>query len=258
MADKSAIEWTDSTWNPVTGCTKTSPGCKNCYAERLAKRLVAMGNPRYRAGFKVTLQPDQLGLPLRWKSPRTIFVNSMSDLFHERIPVSYIRQVFEVMGKAHWHVFQVLTKRAKRLVEVAPQLEWPPNVWQGVSVESADYQWRMDCLRKVPAAVRFISAEPLIGPLPHLELKGIHWVIVGGESGPGHRPVEAEWIRDIRAQCERDGVSFFFKQWGGRTPKAGGRFLDGRTWDEKPAESTKSLFDFMPHAHGNSRVAGIN
>lgn len=236
MGDKTEIEWTDATWNPVTGCTKVSPGCKNCYAERLALRLRAMGNPRYRNGFAVTLHPDQLTLPLRWRQPRRIFVNSMSDLFHETIPDDFIKRVFEVMALAHWHVFQILTKRAERLAQLAPMLSWPPNVWQGVSVESARYTGRIGEIVKVPAAVRFLSVEPLLGPIPDLPLDGIHWVIVGGESGPNHRPIEPAWVRDIREQCLKAEVPFFFKQWGGRTPKAGGRMLDGHQWDELPRQ----------------------
>lgn len=235
MSDHTGIEWADATWNPVTGCTKVSPGCKNCYAERLALRLQAMGNPRYRNGFAVTLHPDQLTLPLRWLQPRRIFVNSMSDLFHESVPEQFISQVFDVMAKAHWHIFQILTKRAERLATLVPRLAWPPNVWQGVSIENARYTWRVAYLQKVPAAVRFLSLEPLLGPIPYLELDGIHWVIVGGESGPRHRPIDPAWVRDIRDQCLAAGVPFFFKQWGGRTPKAGGRRLDGRIWNEMPA-----------------------
>jgi protein gp37 len=234
VGDNSAIEWTDATWNPVTGCTKVSPGCTHCYAERLALRLQAMGNPRYRNGFRVTLHPDQLTLPLRWSGPRRIFVNSMSDLFHEAVPEDFIRQVFAVMEQAHWHIFQVLTKRAARLAQVAPRLRWPANVWQGVSVENAKYASRVSNLQTVPACVRFLSVEPLLGPIPRLPLDGIHWVIVGGESGPQHRPLDPAWVRDIRDQCIDAGVPFFFKQWGGRTPKAGGRTLDGREWDAMP------------------------
>lgn len=234
MGDHSAIEWTDATWNPVTGCTKVSPGCKHCYAERLAARLQAMGNPRYRNGFAVTLHPDQLTLPLRWRRPRRIFVNSMSDLFHEAVPAEYIERVFDTMVQAEWHVFQVLTKRADRLAALAPALPWPANVWQGVSVESQDYTSRVDSLRAVPAAVRFLSVEPLLGPIPALPLEGVDWVIVGGESGPNHRPIAAAWVREIRDQCAAAGAPFFFKQWGGPTPKSGGRLLDGRTWDELP------------------------
>ena len=201
MGDQSAIEWTDATWNPVTGCTKISPGCKHCYAERLAARLQAMGNPRYRNGFNLTFHPDQLTLPLRWRVPRRIFVNSMSDLFHQDVPEEFIRSAFDIMAQADWHVFQVLTKRARRLAEIAPRLPWPLNVWQGVSVESARYTSRVADLVMVPAAVRFLSVEPLLGPIPDLPLGGIDWVIVGGESGPYHRQVKAEWVRDIRIQC---------------------------------------------------------
>ena len=234
MGDKSAIEWTDATWNPITGCTKVSPGCKFCYAERLAARLQAMGNPRYRNGFAVTLHPDQLTLPLRWSQPRRIFVNSMSDLYHEDVPDQFIQDVFDTMVRAQWHTFQVLTKRAERLAKLAPRLPWPPNVWQGVSIENDSYTWRIDHLRKVPAAVRFLSIEPLLGPVPNLPLEGIHWVIVGGESGPQYRPIDAAWVRDIRRQCKASRVPFFFKQWGGPTAKSRGRLLDGRTWDEAP------------------------
>jgi protein gp37 len=200
MGDKSAIEWTDATWNPVTGCTKLSPGCKHCYAERLAGRLQAMRNPRYGNGFGLTLHPDQLALPLKWRQPRRIFVNSMSDLFHEAIPEYFIREVFSVMARAHWHVFQVLTKRAQRLAELAPNLEWPSNVWQGVSIEDAEYVDRIANLRAVPAAVRFLSIEPLLGPMPKLSLREIHWVIVGGESGPHARPMQPQWATGIKNQ----------------------------------------------------------
>jgi protein gp37 len=234
MGDNSAIEWTDATWNPVTGCTKISPGCKHCYAERLAARLLAMGNPRYRHGFDVTLHADQIELPLRWRRPRRIFVNSMSDLYHEAVPDAFIQRVFEVMARARQHVFQVLTKRSERLPEIALRLPWPSNVWQGVSVESADYVGRIAHLGKVPAAVRFLSVEPLLGPIPDLPLDGVHWVICGGESGPERRPLSPEWARLIRDRCVAMGVPFFFKQWGGRTSKSGGRTLDGRTWDEIP------------------------
>ncbi len=241
MADKSAIEWTDATWNPVTGCTKVSPGCKYCYAERLAARLQVMGNMRYRNGFAVTLHPDQLALPVRWSQPRQIFVNSMSDLFHEAVPEEYIRRVFDVMVRADWHIFQVLTKRAERLGALAPRLPWPANVWQGVSIENARYTHRIEHLRKVPAAVRFLSLEPLLGPIPNLPLDGIQWVIVGGESGPRHRRIEASWVREIREQCLAAGIPFFFKQWGGQTAKTGGRLLDGRTWDAMPTSDTSLL-----------------
>jgi protein gp37 len=241
MANNSPIEWTDATWNPVTGCTKISPGCKNCYAERLAFRLKEMGNARYANGFKLTLHPDVLGLPLRWTKPKMIFVNSMSDLFHESVPEDYIREVFRVMEKASWHKFQILTKRADRLARLAHTFSWPPHIWQGVSVESKEYVKRVALLRKVPATIRFLSIEPLLGPLPRLPLEGIHWVIVGGESGPGHRPINIEWVRDIRKQCVSANVPFFFKQWGGRTPKSGGRELDGRIWDEIPVQPVAPL-----------------
>jgi protein gp37 len=235
MAQASAIEWTDATWNPVTGCTKVSPGCKNCYAARMARRLQAMGQPRYAAGFAVTLQRDLLFQPLRWRSPRRIFVNSMSDLLHDAVPLGFIQEVFAAMGRAHWHVFQVLTKRSPRLREIAPRLDWPPNVWMGVSVESEAYLPRIRDLSATPAAVRFLSLEPLLGPLPELPLRGIDWVIVGGESGPGARPMNPDWVRDIRDRCREAGAPFFFKQWGGTRKAAAGRLLDGRTWDEMPA-----------------------
>src|SRR5262245_37130902 len=230
----SRIEWTDATWNPATGCTRISPGCKHCYAERLAVRLRAMGNPRYRQGFDVTLHPDQIDLPLLWRRPRRIFVNSMSDLYHETVPEKYIRRVFEVMVRAEQHVFQVLTKRSERLSEMAGRLPWPANVWQGVSVESADYVARVADLGVVPAAVRFLSVEPLLGPIPRLPLEGIHWVICGGESGGERRELSPEWARLIRDQCVATGVPFFFKQWGGRTSKSGGRTLDGHIWEQMP------------------------
>jgi protein gp37 len=239
VGDKSAIEWTDATWNPVTGCRKVSPGCKNCYAERLATRLYAMGNPRYQNGFDLTLHEDQLTLPLRWKQPKKIFVNSMSDLFHEQVPDDFIFQAFKIMERADWHLFQILTKRADRLAEIAPKLPWPTNVWQGVSVENADYTWRVSSLLNVPATVRFISVEPLLGPIPSLPLEGISWVIVGGESGPYYRAVEPGWVRGIRDQCIRAKVPFFFKQWGGFTPKAGGRSIDRKFWNEMPEISLR-------------------
>lgn len=238
MGDNSRIEWTDATWNPVTGCTKVSPGCKNCYAERLAARLLAMGNPRYSNGFDVTLHEDQIELPLRWKKPKRIFVNSMSDLFHENIPDEFIRKVFSVMNQAHWHVFQVLTKRAERLSELADSLPWSPNIWQGVSVEDQKHTSRIDRLRHVSSAIRFLSIEPLLGPINELKLDGVDWVIVGGESGPHFRPVKPEWVRAIRNTCLASGVPFFFKQWGGRIAKSGGRLLDERFWDEMPITPT--------------------
>jgi protein gp37 len=234
MATNSHIEWTDATWNPVTGCSKISPGCKHCYAERLALRLQAMGQKNYRNGFEVTLQPQMLELPLRWKSSRQIFVNSMSDLFHEDVPLSYIKEVFSVMRRAHWHQYQVLTKRSERLLELSPRLEWGPQIWMGVSVENEDYLERIDHLRRTGAHVKFLSLEPLLGPLRKLKLRGIDWVIVGGESGPGARPVDSAWVTDIRDQCVSGGVAFFFKQWGGVQKKKAGRELAGRTWDEMP------------------------
>jgi protein gp37 len=241
MGDHSAIEWTDATWNPVTGCKKVSPGCKHCYAERLAHRLQRLGNPRYKAGFKLTLQSDQIDLPLHWGRPRRIFVNSMSDLFHVDISDEFIRSVFDTMVRADWHNFQVLTKRAERLPAIAPKLPWPENVWLGVSVENASYAWRLDHLRQVPAAVRFVSIEPLLGPIDELNLDGIHWVIVGGESGPKHRKPDPAWVRRLRDICVNADVPFFFKQWGGLVAKSGGRMLDGRTWDQMPDECDQPL-----------------
>ena len=230
----SSIEWTDATWNPVTGCNKISPGCKHCYAERMAKRLMLMGQLNYRNGFELTLQPHMLELPLKWKTPKRIFVNSMSDLFQADVPLSYIKDVFSVMRRAHWHQYQVLTKRSERLLELSPRLEWAPQIWMGVSVENKDYVHRIDDLRKTAAHVKFLSLEPLLGPLHKLNLRGIDWAIVGGESGPGSRPVDPAWVTDIRDQCMRAGVAFFFKQWGGVQKKKTGRELEGRTWDEMP------------------------
>jgi protein gp37 len=235
MAQASSIEWTEATWNPVTGCTKVSPGCKFCYADRMAKRLQAMGQFRYRDGFKLTLQEDQIDLPLRWKTPRIIFVNSMSDLFHVDVPLSFIQRCFETMQQAQQHTFQVLTKRPERAVELARALPWPTNVWLGTSIENQDYTWRTHELVKVPAQVRFLSVEPLIGPINRLPLRGVHWVIVGGESGPGARPLELQWVTAIRDRCIRHRVPFFFKQWGGVHKSRTGRVLEGRTWDEMPS-----------------------
>ena len=234
MGLKSAIEWTESTWNPVTGCDKISPGCKNCYAERMAMRLQAMGQRNYANGFELTLHDQALELPLRWRKPQTILVNSMSDLLHKDVPLEFIRRTFDVMRQAHWHRFQVLTKRAERLAELSSELEWPDNVWMGVSIESEKYCVRAGLLRKTEARVKFLSLEPLLGPLPSLDLSGIDWVIVGGESGPGARPMREEWVRDIHALCRKAGVPFFFKQWGGVNKKAAGRMLRGRTYDEMP------------------------
>ncbi len=231
---QSKIEWTESTWNPVTGCKKISPGCKNCYAERLSKRLRAMGQPNYRNGFKLTLQPQMLELPLKWRKPQTIFVNSMSDLFHTEIPLEYIQQVFDIMNRAYWHRFQVLTKRADRLAEIESKLLWSPNIWMGVSVESQKYVHRIDNLRKTDAKVKFLSLEPLLGPLKSLNLESIDWVIVGGESGYGFRPIKEEWVLEIRNQCQDSDVPFFFKQWGGFNKKKTGRTLEGKTWNEMP------------------------
>jgi len=236
MAQGSGIEWTESTWNPVTGCTKISPGCAHCYAERMAARLQAMGQVNYANGFALTLQPHMLELPLRWKKPQTIFVNSMSDLFHVSVPLDYIRQVFDVMARARWHRFQVLTKRADRLNAISAEIDWPANVWMGTSVESDRYRGRVDDLRACGARVKFLSLEPLLGPLPDLDLAAIDWVIVGVESGPGARAMDPRWATDLRDQCQRAGVPFFFKQWGGKNKKQTGRVLEGRLWDEMPAD----------------------
>jgi len=234
MAVNSCIEWTETTWNPVTGCTKISPGCKNCYAERMAHRLQAMGQENYRNGFRVTLHERMLPLPLEWRKPRMIFVNSMSDLFHKDVPTEFIEKTFTVMRKASWHTFQVLTKRSDRLLALKDTIRIPKNVWLGVSVECEDYLYRIDDLRKTGAQVKFLSLEPLIGPLPGLDLDGINWVIVGGESGPGARPMKEEWVTDIRDACLSANVPFFFKQWGGVFKKRAGRVLEGRTWDQIP------------------------
>jgi protein gp37 len=234
MADKSHIEWTQATWNPVTGCTKISAGCKNCYAERLAKRLLAMGSARYVNGFKLTLHEDALDLPKSWRSPRVIFVNSMSDLFHENVPVKFIERVFATIRQCPQHTFQILTKRSERLKNLANKIEWPHNVWMGVSVENAAVLHRVDDLREVPAAVRFLSCEPLIGPLDGLDLTGIHWVIVGGESGPKSRLMKTEWIHGVYRACRKFKSAFFFKQWGGVRKDRTGRELNGRTYNEMP------------------------
>lgn len=234
MAVRSKIEWTEVTWNPVTGCTKVSAGCKHCYAERFAARLEAMGAARYRNGFALTLHDDLVEAPRRWREPRLVFVNSMSDLFHEEVPIEFIQQVFATMQVCEQHTFQVLTKRAARLLGMAEQLPWPANVWMGVSVEDEGVMWRVNALMQTPAAVKFLSCEPLIGPLPNLALDGIDWVIVGGESGPGSRPMKPDWVRKIREQCQVANVPFFFKQWGGTRKYRTGRELDGRTYDEFP------------------------
>jgi protein gp37 len=234
MSYESAIEWTETTWNPVTGCTKVSPGCDHCYAFTFAERWRGVKGHPYENGFDLQLRPERLGLPLRWKRPRVIFVNSMSDLFHRDVPDEFIAQVFGTMEQAHWHTFQILTKRPARAARLAAQLSWPENIWLGTSVETQRYLWRVAALRRVGAALRFLSCEPLLGPLGRLDLSGIGWVIAGGESGWGFRPPEADWFREIRDACLADGVPFFFKQWGGRYPTAGGRVLDGRTWDGLP------------------------
>ena len=243
MAGTSAIEWTEATWNPITGCDRVSPGCAHCYALDLAARLKRFGQPKYQQdgsrrssgpGFAVTLHPQALDVPLRWRRPRVIFVNSMSDLFHEEVPFDFIESVFDVMSRADQHVFQILTKRHERLAELAPSLPWPPNVWMGVSIENRRFLQRADHLRTVPAAIRFISAEPLLGPLDDLDLEGVDWLIAGGESGPKHRPVKEEWLLDLRDSCLEAGVPFFFKQWGGVRPKSGGRLLQDREWNDMP------------------------
>lgn len=244
MKRSSRIEWTEITWNPTTGCDRISPGCDNCYALAMAKRLKAMGSARYQAdgspktsgpGFGVTLHPDALDQPYRWSGSRIVFVNSMSDLFHARVPLSFIKDVFQVVAETPQHTYQVLTKRSSRLPKIADRLEWPANLWMGVSVEDEKRLSRVDDLRKAPAAVRFLSCEPLLGPLPRLDLTGIGWVITGGESGPRARALDPQWVRDIRDVCVDAQVPFFHKQWGGRTPKQNGRLLDGALWDEMPA-----------------------
>ncbi len=234
MAQLSDIEWTDATWNPVSGCSKVSLGCEHCYAERMANRLQAMGLASYANGFEVTLHPEVLELPLHWKMPRMVFVNSMGDLFHEKIPLSFVRQVFDVIKQTPQHTYQILTKRTERLAAISEKLTWPSNVWMGVTVESSSYIPRISQLLKTAAVVKFLSLEPLLGPLPKLPLKGIDWVIVGGESGPRARPMERVWATQIRDQCMKTSLPFFFKQWGGVRKKAAGRNLEGRTWDELP------------------------
>ncbi len=234
MALNSKIEWTEATWNPVTGCTPISDGCKNCYARRMALRLQKMGNKRYSNGFRVTLHYDLLDHPLKWKSSKMIFVNSMSDLFHEDVPLDFIKAIFKTIKNAHWHTFQVLTKRAERLSDLSSELEWPNNLWMGVTIESGKYGFRADLLKRVPARVRFISFEPLIGPINDIDLTGISWAIVGGESGPGCRIIKKEWVKTILSICRRHNVLFFFKQWGGTNKKKTGRILDGKIYDEMP------------------------
>jgi protein gp37 len=234
VAQLSKIEWTSSTWNPVTGCTKISPGCANCYAERMAKRLKAMENPSYENGFEVTLHERILDYPLKWKKPQMIFVNSMSDLFHKKVPVGFIDKIFDVMCRAEWHQFQILTKRSGRMQKLNSRLPWQSNMWMGVSIENEDYTYRIEHLVKTNAKIKFLSLEPLIGPLKNLNLDGIDWVIVGGESGPKARPMNPDWVVDIRDQCLKTGVPFFFKQWGGVNKKKAGRILEDKTWDQMP------------------------
>ena len=243
MSNRSAIEWTETTWNPTTGCDQVSLGCDNCYALTFAKRLKAMGQPKYQndgdprtsgPGFRLTLHPDVLAEPYRWRAPKLVFVNSMSDLFHPDVPLEFIQEVFTVMAETRQHTYQILTKRSKRLASLGSQLNWPQNVWMGVSVETSRYVFRIDHLRAVPAAVRFISAEPLLGPLSNLDLSDIHWLIAGGESGPNARAIDEAWVLDLRDQCATADVAFFFKQWGGRTSKSGGRELNGALYDQMP------------------------
>jgi len=235
MSTQSSIEWTDSSWNPLTGCDKVSPGCKHCYAERLSLRLKAMGNPSYENGFELTFHERALSLPLTWKKPRMVFVNSMSDLFHKDVPIDFIQKVFKTMSDAHWHNFQVLTKRSERLEALDEHLNWSPNIWMGVSIENEEYTSRIEDLKNTSAHIKFLSLEPLLGPLPNLDLEGIDWVIVGGESGPGARFMKKGWVTDIRDQCLEAEVPFFFKQWGGVNKKRAGRILEGRTWDDMPS-----------------------
>lgn len=252
VATQSAIEWTETTWNPVRGCTRVSPGCEHCYAELQAHRFSGEGQPyegltRNRGNGprwtgQLRLVEDAVEAPLHWRKPQLVFVNSMSDLFHDRVPLGFIQRVFRVMEQAEQHTFQILTKRADRLAEVAAELSWPSNVWMGVSVENVDFKWRIDRLLEVPAAVRFLSLEPLLGPLDNLALAGIHWVIVGGESGSGARPMRRTWVREIRRQCRAADVPFFFKQWGGVRKKQAGRELDGRVYDEMP-RAMEGAFD---------------
>jgi protein gp37 len=234
VAQLSSIEWTEVTWNPVTGCSKVSPGCKNCYADRMARRLKAMGNIRYRNGFELALHHAVLKEPLRWKTSRLIFVNSMSDLFHPKIPASFIIEVFKIMNLANWHIFQVLTKRPERLAKLSDKLNWSNNIWIGTSVENSDYIYRIDQLKKAKAHIKFISIEPMLGPILHFPVNGIDWVIVGGESGPRARVIKLEWVRLIRDICLKNEIPFFFKQWGGKQKWKNGRELDGQVWNEMP------------------------
>lgn len=258
MADKARIEWTDATWNPVTGCDPVSAGCDHCYAASLAKRLKAMGVARYRNGFQVTLQHDLVSLPKTWKAPRKIFVNSMSDLYHKDIPDEFIQRIFRTMNECPHHQFQILTKRPQRMARLAARFHWTPNIWQGVSIENNEVAWRADFLRRIPAAVRFVSVEPMIGPVDNLKLGGIDWVICGGESGAGHRPIRKEWVRDLRRRCRAEGVAFFFKQWGGYTHAAGGNFLNGRIVQAfprpRPRARARTLYEALGSEHGHDRL----
>jgi len=250
MSGFTKIEWTQATWNPTRGCSPVSPGCENCYAVRFARRFSGAGKPY--EGLtestpegpvwtgRIRLVEEALDLPLRWRVPRHVFVDSMSDLFHERIPVDFIQKVFRTMGEASWHTFQVLTKRAARLHQLRSVLPWPRNVWIGISIESSEYAWRAGILRDVPGAIRFLSIEPLLGPIPNIALDGIHWVIVGGESGPGARPMDVDWVRQLRDDCNESGVPFFFKQWGGVHKSKNGRILDGQIWEEMPVHIPKA------------------
>ena len=250
MGETSQIEWTDATWNPVTGCHKISPGCANCYAETFAERFRGVPNHPYEQGFDLRLWANRVALPLTWKKPKRIFVNSMSDLFHKDVPLAFILEVFETMRAAHWHQFQILTKRHERLLELNSKLPWAENIWMGVSVENNDYVGRIDCLRQTNAHIKFLSVEPLIGPIDDLDLRGIDWVIVGGESGRRPRPLNPHWVRSIREQCARNSVAFFFKQWGGTNKKKAGRLLDGRTHDEQPAL-------YLAHLQNNQVAPGV-
>jgi protein gp37 len=258
MSARSSIEWTESTWNPTTGCDRISAGCDNCYALTLAKRLKAMGTAKYQLdgdprtsgpGFGIAVHPNSLDAPRHWREPRLVFVNSMSDLFHARVPTSFIRDVFDVMNATPRHTYQLLTKRPQRLARMAAELQWSTNIWMGVTAENPETTWRLDQLRTVPAAVRFVSAEPLLAPLPALNLSGIDWLIAGGESGPGFRPVRVEWVADLQQQCAGAATAFFFKQWGGPRAKAGGRELAGRTWDEMPVPTRRQRREVPVQAH---------
>jgi len=237
MSKNSSIEWTESTWNPITGCTKISLGCHNCYAERMAKRLKSMKQPNYKNGFNVTLHPNSLKIPTTIKSPQKIFVNSMSDLFHKSVPTRFILDIFEIMNKASWHQYQILTKRSARMCALDYKIPWSEHIWMGVTVEDSNYKFRIEDLRKTNARIKFISFEPLLGPIGKLNLNGIDWVIVGGESGPKARPISENWVLQIKNQCENLNIPFFFKQWGGTRKKKNGRLLLNKTWNDLPVKS---------------------